>query len=197
MADFVAKLAPVPIAIIGMACRLPGGADSPEKLWSLLSEGRSGWREIPPERWNPESFYNKSPEAKESLPSKCGYFLQQDISDFDAGFFGIPAYEAHGMDPQQRILLEVTYEAIESAGIPVENLRGSDTSVFAGIFERDYDRMGYKDLRELMRLHVTGAGDAIMSNRISYCFDLKGASLTIDTGCVCYLGSHCQANFGT
>lgn len=91
------------------------------------------------------------------------------------------------MDLQQRILLEVTYKAIENAGIPVESLRGSNTSVFVGIFERDYDCMGYKDLPELMRLHVTGAGDAVMLNCISYCFDLKGASMTIDTGCVCCL----------
>ena len=88
------------------------------------------------------------------------------------------------MDPQQRILLETTYEALENAGIPMESVRGSDTSVFVGVYGRDFDRMGYKDLSHITKAHTTGTGEAIISNRISYLFDLKGASMTIDTGCV-------------
>jgi acyl transferase domain-containing protein len=172
------------IAVIGMACRLPGGADSPEALWSMLAEGRDGWGEVPKDRWNWKSFYHNDPETKEAMNFSHGYFLDQDISAFDARFFGIPAAEATGVDPQQRLLLEITYEALENAGIPIENLRGSDTSVHMAMFARDYDRMGYKDGPQIHKAHILGSGDAILSNRISYIFDLKGSSNTLDTGCV-------------
>jgi acyl transferase domain-containing protein len=173
-----------PIAVIGIGCRFPGGVSNPEELWDLLSEGRSGWGEVPADRWNAEAFYNPEKEAKESVNCKSGYFLQQDVSLFDAKFFNIVPYEAHSIDPQQRLLLETTYEALENAGIPIDTLRGSDTSVFVGVYARDYDRMGYKDLAEISKHHSTGTGEALLSNRISYLFDLKGASMTIDTGCV-------------
>lgn len=169
--------------MIGMGCRFPGGAESPEQLWENLRNGRSGWCEVPEDRWNAEAFYNPNKEARESLCAKSGYFLQQDITAFDARFFSSPPWEAHTMDPQQRILLETTYEAMENAGYPMESLRGSDTSVFVGMYGRDYDRMGYKDLAEVTKAHTTGSGEAIIANRISYLFDLKGASMTIDTGC--------------
>ncbi|KAI1636501.1 hypothetical protein F4809DRAFT_662452 [Biscogniauxia mediterranea] len=172
-----------PIAVVGMGCRLPGGVDSPEGFWKMLSKGRSGWGRIPPDRWNANAFYHPHPEAKEALNSKHGYFLSQDVSEFDTNFFKVPQYEAHTMDPQQRILLEVAYEALENAGIPLKNLEGSDTSVFVGVYARDYDRMGYKDLANITKGHNSGIGEAILSNRISYLLDLKGASITIDTGC--------------
>lgn len=173
----------VPIAIIGMGCRLPGGAHSPEKLWEMLTEGRSGRCEIPDDRWNKDSFFHPDPEAKEAINSRHSYFLQQDIAAFDARFFGVHAPEAHTMDPQQRILLETTYEALENAGIPLQKIKGSDTSVFMGVYARDYDRMTFKDLSHVPKLHMIGTGEAIVSNRISYLFDLKGPSMTIDTGC--------------
>ncbi|KAJ5368689.1 Highly reducing polyketide synthase sdnO [Penicillium cataractarum] len=172
-----------PIAVIGMGCRLPGGASSPEKLWEMLAEGRSGWGEVPAERWNWKSFYHPHNEAKESLNSKSGYFLDQDIGAFDAKFFNIASYEAHAMDPQQRILLETTYEALENAGVSLESIKGSNTCVYVGLYARDYDRMGFKDLPQITKLHITGTGEAVVSNRISYLFDLKGASVTVDTGC--------------
>ncbi len=175
---------PTPIAVIGMGCRLPGGANSPEQLWDMLAEGRSGWGEVPADRWNWRSFYHPDSSARESLNSKSGYFLPQNIAAFDARFFGIPPREAHGIDPQQRLLLETTFEAIENAGIPLDSLRGSDTSVHVAVFAQDYDRMAYKDLQMLHKMHVTGKGLAILSNRISYLLDLKGPSMTIDTGCV-------------
>jgi acyl transferase domain-containing protein len=174
----------IPIAIIGMSCRLPGGANSPEELWSMLYEGRSGRSPVPSTRWNAEAFYHPDQNAKESLNFQSGYFLDHDISAFDARFFGIPPREANGMDPQQRLLLETTYEALENAGLPLSALKGSDTAVYVAEFTRDYDRMANKDLSQLHLLHVTGKGDAILSNRISYLLDLKGPSLTIDTGCV-------------
>ncbi|KAF5702983.1 polyketide synthase [Fusarium globosum] len=174
---------PAPIAIIGVGCRLPGGANNLDKLWKLLSESRDGRTEIPSDRWNADSWFDAHPDAKQSMVTKHGYFLQDDISQFDAKFFGISSAEAHSMDPQQRLFLMTTYEALEDAGIPVETLRGSNTGVYASIFERSYDRMGHKDLSTIGRTHLNGTGESILSNRISYCFDLRGPCMTIDTGC--------------
>lgn len=172
------------IAIIGMACRLPGGADSPESLWSLLAEGRDGRREVPKDRWDWRSFYNENPDTRDATNFSHAYFLDEDVSAFDARFFNIPGTDAASMDPQQRFLLEVTYEALENAGLPIEDLRGSDTSVHMAMFARDYDRMGYRDLSQVSMSHIIGAGEAILANRISYVLDLKGSSNTLDTGCV-------------
>jgi len=183
------------VAVIGMGCRFPG-ARNPEQLWQMLLDGRSGWGEVPADRWNADAFYNPHRAAKEALNAKHGYFLDEDIAAFDAHFFGCLPYEANTMDPQQRLLLETTYEALENAGIPIESLRGSDTSVFVGAYGTDYERMGYKDLSQVTRGLVTGAGIAVISNRISYIFDLKGASMTIDTGCsgsMVALHQACQA----
>lgn len=95
----------------------------------MLAEGRDGWTEVPKDRWDWRSFYHKDPETKEAIHFSHGYFLNKDLSGFDARFFGIPTAEATAVDPQQRLLLEVTYEALEDAGIPMESLRGSNTSV--------------------------------------------------------------------
>ncbi|KAK3680487.1 hypothetical protein B0T22DRAFT_435273, partial [Podospora appendiculata] len=171
------------IAIIGMACRLPGGGDTPESLWSMLAEGRDGWQEVPADRWDWKSFYHKNPDQKEATNFSHAYFLNKDLAAFDARFFGVPGQEANGIDPQQRLALEIAYEALENAGIPQESLRGSATSVHMAIFARDYDRIGYRDGAQLHKTHIIGSGDAILSNRISYLMDLKGTSNTLDTGC--------------
>ncbi|KAH9863177.1 hypothetical protein IAQ61_009454 [Plenodomus lingam] len=174
---------PTPVAIVGIGCRLPGGANNLDSLWELLSEGRSGRTKIPKDRWSAEEWFDAYPDAKQSMVTKHGFFLQDDISQFDAKFFGISSTEAHAMDPQQRLFLMMAYEALEDAAIPIESLRGSNTGVFASIFERSYDRMGHKDLSTISNTHMNGTGEAILSNRISYCFDLKGPCMTIDTGC--------------
>ncbi|KAK1689375.1 beta-ketoacyl synthase domain-containing protein [Colletotrichum godetiae] len=174
---------PSPIAIVGMACRLPGGSDNPSKLWNMLSEGRSGWREIPEDRWNKDAFYHPDPEAKEAVNFKGLYFLDQDITAFDARFFNVHPHEAHCLDPQQRILLETTYEALENAGQTIAGIKGSDTSVHVGAYATDFERMGYKDTARTPKAHMIGTGIAILSNRISYVFDLNGPSSTVDTGC--------------
>ena len=153
----------VPVAIIGMGCRLPGGAHSPEKLWDMLSEGRSGRCVVPDDRWNAESFYHPEPEAKESINARHSHFLQQHIAAFDARFFGVYAPEAHIMDPQQKIILETTYEALENAGIPLQKIKGSDTSVFMGVYARDYDGMMFKDLSHVPKLHMIGTGEPLLA----------------------------------
>lgn len=184
---------PEPIAIVGIGCRLPGSVGNPEDLWQLLSEGQSGWGKVPADRWNSESFYHPDGESIQAYNAQSGYFLTHDIAEFDSRFFGFSSREADATDPQQRLLVETTYEALENAGIPLESLRGSDTAVYAAVFARDYDRMQYKDLNNISKLHIAGTGEAILANRLSYVFDLRGASMTIDTGCVSFLLSPCPA----
>ncbi|PGH08704.1 hypothetical protein AJ80_07825 [Polytolypa hystricis UAMH7299] len=179
----MASPTPEPIAIVGMACRFPGGAESPEKLWELVYEGRQSWQDVPPNRYNWRAFHHPDPSAHGTHNARGGFFLDQDPAEFDASFFGIPAAEAAAVDPQQRLLLEVSYEALENAGMPVEGVRGSQTGVYVALVSRDYDRQIYKDPSQIPQYHLTGCGDATACGRISYTFDLKGPSLTLDTGC--------------
>ena len=172
---------PLPIAVIGIGCRFPGGANNPQKLWSLLAEGRSAWSPVPAERFNEDAFHQSPPHA--AFNHHGGHFLDQDVRAFDAAFFGITAEEAHVMDPQARIQLEVAYEALENAGLPLEAVRGSNTSVFVATFGRDYDRIQFKDPGDLGRYTMLGTGEAILANRLSYFFDFRGISMTLDTGC--------------
>ena len=172
-----------PIAIVGIGCRFSGGANDPQKLWSLLAEGRSAWSEVPEERFKWESFYHANADVNGTLNHRGGHFLDQDIRAFDAEFFGISPIEAQAIDPQHRVQLETAYEALENAGIPMKDARGSHTSVYVAVFSRDYDHIQYSDPSQFAQYTMLGVGDAIASNRISYVFDLKGPSMTIDTGC--------------
>ena len=171
------------IAVIGMSCRFPGGADDPEKLWNNLVEARSAWSEVPTTRYTWEFYHHPSSHSNGTINHRGGHFLNQDISAFDAGFFNIPAIEAQAMDPQQRIQLETAYEALEKAGIPLDQIRGSKTAVYVAMFSHDYELMMYKDVSDMPVYYMTGCGEAITSNRISHVFDLKGPSMTLDTGC--------------
>jgi acyl transferase domain-containing protein len=175
---------PAPIAIIGVGCKLPGGANNLDNLWQLLSEGRNGQTEIPKDRWNADAWFDAYPDAKQSMVTKHGYFLQDDISQFDAKFFGISTAEANSMDPQQRLFLMTTYEALEDAGIPVETLRGSNTGVYASIFERSYDRMGHKDLSTIGRTHLNGTGESSELMQLSsyFCTQLLTLHQSSQTG---------------
>ncbi|KAL4751729.1 hypothetical protein BDW72DRAFT_212529 [Aspergillus terricola var. indicus] len=172
-----------PIAIVGLGCRFPGGADTPEKLWQLAYEGRQCWEEVPSNRYNWRAFHHPDPEARGTHNARGGFFLQQDPAVFDANFFAIPAAEAAAIDPQQRLLLEVSYEALENAGMPLEAVRGTQTGVYVALVSRDYDRMIYKDPSQIPKYHLTGCGDATACGRISYVFDLKGPCVSMDTGC--------------
>ena len=172
-----------PLAIVGMSCRFPNGANSLAELWSLLSQGQSAWTPVPESRFNEKAFHHPSPESNGSINQHGGHFLDQNIKAFDAEFFGLSPAEAKSVDPQQRIQLESAYEALENAGITLESVRGTNTAVYTAIFSRDYDRMQYKDTSDMAKYHVTGVGDAILSNRVSYVFDLRGPSMTLDTGC--------------
>ncbi|KAL8848098.1 MAG: hypothetical protein Q9221_006855 [Calogaya cf. arnoldii] len=174
---------PIPIAVVGISCRFPAGATDLEKYWKMLSSGESAWSDVPQDRFAWESFHHPSPDMGGTTNHRGGHFLKQNIAAFDAGFFAIHPTEASSMDPQQRIQLETAFEALENAGLTLEEIRGSYTAVYVAVFGRDYDQMLCKDPLEFGKYHMTGTGNSIVSNRISYTFDLKGPSMTLDTGC--------------
>ncbi|OBT54633.1 Type I Iterative Polyketide synthase (PKS) [Pseudogymnoascus sp. 24MN13] len=173
----------VPIAIIGMSCRFPGNVKVPEDLWKLCAEGRTGWSKIPASRFNLDGVYHPNAAKTNTTNVIGGHFLEEDLALFDAGFFNLSSEVASSLDPQYRLQLESTYEALESAGLTMEHVAGSNTSVFAGTFFRDYSEAQTRDGETLPRLFLLGVGSAMASNRISHFYDLRGASMTIDTGC--------------
>ena len=176
-------MAPTPIAVTGMSCRLSGGANDPEKLWSMLTEGRDSWSDTPPERYNWESFHHPDSDMQASSNQRGGHYIDQDIAAFDAKFFAINDLEAHSMDPAQRLLLELSYEALENAGYPLESVYGSRTGVYIAHFGDDYARILSRDPLNTPKYFLTGCGQAILANRISHTFNLQGPSLVVDTAC--------------
>ncbi|KAI1354752.1 putative polyketide synthase [Xylaria sp. FL0043] len=172
-----------PIAIVGSACRFAGSASSPSKLWELLSQPRDLLQEIPESRFKYQGFYHPDGSYHGHSNVKHAYFLDEDPGAFDAEFFGIRPVEAKALDPQQRVLLEVAYEGLESAGMSVPALRGSDTAVYAGSMGDDYAKMILEDIQDAPTYYATGAARSILSNRVSYTFDWHGPSISIDTAC--------------
>ncbi|KAI0973776.1 polyketide synthase [Xylaria arbuscula] len=171
-----------PVAIIGVGCRFAGSATSPSKLWDLCVNGGNTWSQIPDSRFNLESFLHASEKREERTHVTGGHFLSQDVAAFDANFFNLSVDEANAMDPQLRWLLECVYEALENAGIPTEKLVGTDTSVYAGGSGKDYALLQARDPDTIPPSYLTGNGTAMLSNRISHFFDLRGPSMSIDTG---------------
>jgi len=174
-----------PIAIVGMGCRLPGGASTPLKLWNLLKQGFDGIIDVPSERWDMRRFYDSNPSQPGKMYVNKGGFLQEKIDQFDADFFHISPREAQSIDPQQRLLLEVTWEAMEDGGIVPSHLRGSQTGVFMGGFTTDWQNLRNNPHNIMSAGAYTGinSSQTILSARLAYFFDLKGPCLTIDTAC--------------
>ncbi|KAK1990306.1 ketoacyl-synt-domain-containing protein [Colletotrichum falcatum] len=174
-----------PIAIIGRGCRFPGeNSTSPSGLWDLLLAPRDLSKPIPSEsRFNPNGFYHPNGEYHGSSNVKESYFIEEDPRLFDAGFFNISPREAEAIDPQQRLLLETTYEAMEDAGLTLQGMKGSQTSVYVGIMSADYTETQLRDPESVSQYWVTGSSRALTSNRLSYFFDWRGPSMTIDTAC--------------
>lgn len=172
-----------PIAIIGMGCRLPGEVTTPYDLWELCTRSRKGFSTIPGDRFNAEAFYHPNPQKIGAFNNGGGYFLGEDVALFDAPFFNITEAEAKAMDPQQRLALEVTYEALEAAGVPKESIAGKPVGVFAGGSFADYELHNCRDIDTAPPFAATGSAACMLSNRISYYFDLRGPSFTVDTAC--------------
>ncbi|KUJ09043.1 BcPKS8, polyketide synthase [Mollisia scopiformis] len=173
----------IPIAIVGMSCRLPGSVSTPDEFWELCSRARSGWSEIPKERFEAASFYHPTQGKTGCFNAVGGNFLKEDVGLFDAPFFNLTAQEATSMDPQQRILLECTFEALDNAGIPKHEIVGKDVGVFIGGSFSEYESQSFVDTDNIPMYQATGCAFAMQSNRISHFFDLRGPSFTLDTAC--------------
>jgi acyl transferase domain-containing protein len=171
-----------PIAIVGMACRYPGGASTPEKLWELLAAGADAISDFPTDRgWDIERLYHPDPDHPGTSYVRGGGFVA-DVAEFDPGFFGISPREALVIDPQQRLLLEASWEALEDAGVNPVSLRGSQTGVFVGAGSADYGQAVAASALGAGSL-IVGSMSAVISGRVSYSLGFEGPAITIDTAC--------------
>ncbi|KAK2024500.1 hypothetical protein LX32DRAFT_705488 [Colletotrichum zoysiae] len=166
-----------------MGCRFAGDATSPSKLWDLLSSPREVAQDIPPTRFNISRFYHPSPTHHGTTATKQAYLLSEDVRLFDTKFFAVPPAESEVIDPQQRQLLEVVYEALESAGLAYDKLAGSDTACFVGLMSQEYFALQGQDVNMVRTYAGTGTAASNASSRVSYFFDWHGPCMTIDTAC--------------
>lgn len=174
-----------PLAIVGIGCRFPGGADTAEAFWALLRSGTDATRLVPETRWDAAKFHDPNPAKVGKMVTRRGGFLGE-IDKFDAQFFGISPREANLLDPQQRLMLQTTWEAFEDGGIPADALAGTDVGVFIGGFTLDYQLLQNQGRTSRYRFKphsATGMMMTMLANRISFAFDFRGPSMTVDTAC--------------
>ncbi|MCV7231496.1 type I polyketide synthase [Mycobacterium branderi] len=169
-----------PIAIVGMACRFPGGVNSPDDLWDMVVQGRDVLTEFPSDRgWDLAGLFNPDPDVPGACYTRTGGFVD-GVADFDPGFFGVAPSEALAMDPQQRMFLELSWEALERAGIDPTSLRGSATGVFAGVMTQGYGMFAAEPVEGF---RLTGQLSSVASGRVAYVLGLEGPALSVDTAC--------------
>ena len=173
-----------PIAVIGMGCRFPGGANNPDAYWEMLLRSVDGITEVPKTRWDIDDYYDRDRDAPGKMYTRYGGFIE-DVDKFDPQFFNISPREAEAIDPQQRLLLEVTHNALENAGQSTAKLRGSKTGVFVGQCFDDYSRRSINsgDPTRIDAFNSLGNTSSITAGRIAYVFGLQGATLQLDTTC--------------
>lgn len=171
----------VPIAVCGMALRVPGGVRNPQELWDMLASKSEGRSVIPSDRFNVEGYYSEHQPKQGTVNFKHGYFLEEGLQHFDAGFFSMSRREVERLDPQQRLLLEVVHECMESAG--EVGWRGKNIGCMVGSFGQDWSELSQSDKLASGLYTITGQGDFLLANRVSFEYDLKGPSLTVKTAC--------------
>ncbi|RKS09660.1 myxalamid-type polyketide synthase MxaE and MxaD [Nocardiopsis sp. Huas11] len=170
-----------PIAIVGMGCRMPGGGGL-EEYWRLLTEGTDAVGEVPAERWDAHGLYDPDPAVPGRMNTRWGGFLD-DVTGFDAAFFGLTAREVERMDPQQRLVLEVACEALENAGTGPASLADTATGVFMGASTYDHGAALFASGDDVQPYDGTGGALSVVANRLSYCLNLRGPSMVVDTAC--------------
>ncbi|WP_232699150.1 type I polyketide synthase [Brevibacillus daliensis] len=173
------------VAIVGISCRFPGGANSPEEYWDVLINGINGICDMPEDRWDVDNYFSADKEEPGKMYSRKGGFLNVPIDRFDQKFFNISPKEAKSLDPQQRLLLELTWEAFENGGINIAQHYGSNTGVYIGIAGEEYSFAHYKsgDLSKIDAYSLTGTTFSTACGRISYTFGFEGPSFCVDTAC--------------
>ncbi len=173
-----------PVAVVGIGCRFPGRASTPEAFWKLLRDGVDAVTEVPASRWDLNAYYDPDPEAPGKMYTRQGAFLEQ-IDAFDPNFFGISAREARSMDPQQRLLLEVAWETLERAGYAPGSLKNSKTGVFVGSMANEYAMQAAQasDVAGSDIYLATGGGGSFLAGRLSYQFGFQGPCMPVDTAC--------------
>ncbi|MGH2352664.1 MAG: type I polyketide synthase, partial [Chloroflexota bacterium] len=186
-----------PIAVLGAGCRFPGGANTPAAYWDLLRRGVDAVTEIPADRWDSSALYDPDPNAAGKVATRFGAFLA-DVDRFDAAFFHLSPREAASMDPRQRLLLQICWEALEDGGQVPSRLAGSRTGVFVGLFNDDYAQLQLRldDPSNVTAYSGTGNSHSVAAGRISYVFDFRGPSMAIDTACsssLTAIGLACQS----
>ncbi|WP_424097226.1 SDR family NAD(P)-dependent oxidoreductase [Moorena producens] len=169
------------IAIVGIGCRFPQ-AETPQEFWQLLHDGIDGVTQVPKDRWDIDAFYEPKPATPGKMNTRCAGLLEQ-VDGFEPNFFSVSPREAKQMDPQQRLILEVAWEALENAGIAPERLAGSQTGVFVGVTNYEYYMLVSRDIPGLDAYSGTGTSPSIIPGRLSYVLNLRGPSLAVDTAC--------------
>jgi phthiocerol/phenolphthiocerol synthesis type-I polyketide synthase D len=171
-----------PVAVVGIGCRFPGGVVGPEAYWEFLANGVDAITEVPPDRWDADAFYDPDPSAPGRMASKWGAFLP-DVAGFDADFFGISPREAEAMDPQQRVMLEVAWEALEHAGIAPDQLSGTRAAVMMGVYYTEYQGVSAANPDTIDAYSATGNAHSVAVGRIAYLLGLRGPAVAVDTAC--------------